>query len=180
MYQTINETLKDYLTVNKDFITPIAAKKIEIALVYTKLWSESENTIERLRLDFSDLHLPELARYLDAIETLEIKLYDDSKLCSIIDDLGYIDEALAYEEENCLGLSKTAHYHRKRWRKLIRIAKKHFNSIIKNHLTYEKEWSKPRQVYMLRATGECHNGLYWTLREMLLNPGYIKYGFVKS
>lgn len=179
MYQIINQTLKDYLTVNKDFIEPINAEKIEIAIDYTELWSKNENAIEELRLDFSNLHLPELARYLDVIEMLNIKLYRGSELQSIINDLGYIDEALAYEEENCLGLSKTAHYHRKRWRKLIRMAKKHFKSIIKHHLTYEKEWSKPRQVYILNITGECHNGLYWTFREMLLHPSYIKCGFHK-
>ena len=180
MYQTINQTLKDYLTVNKDFIEPVKAEKIETALAYTELWSKSENVIEALRLDFSNLHLPELSRYLDVIKMLDIRLCKPLELYFIINDLNYIDEVLTYEEDNCLGFSKIAHYHRKRWRKLIRMAKKHFKSIIKHHLTYEKEWSKPRRVYTLNATGECHNGLYWTLREMLLNPGYIKHGFVKS
>lgn len=119
-----------------------------------------------------------LARYCDNCLFLGID-YADEELSQLVNDLEYIDEALFYEESNNLGLSKTAHYHRKRWRKLCRQAEKWFKRRIKNHILYTKEWSKPRQVYISDLTGECHNGLWWTFRACLSTPILFKCKFRK-
>jgi hypothetical protein len=111
-----------------------------------------------------------LIKYAEEMEQLGIVLHKSYPLDKLNDKLSAISEQLYYEECDNFGISKKAIYLRKQWRKTCREMKRTMKLWIKNHKLYEKEWSKPRQIYISNATGECHNGLYWTIRAIITEP----------
>lgn len=123
---------------------------------------------------------PELVEYLIVYQDLDIQIFKDDPICSMCDRLSAIDEALSYEEFSNCGFGHDAKVLRKEWRQEYRKIKKHMKQHIKGRKLYNKEWSKPKQVYVSRSTGECHNGIYWTIRACIDRPFIALNGFTKE
>ena len=123
---------------------------------------------------------PELAKYLTIYHDLDIDIFADDPLVGLANKLKDINEALTYEEAENLGIGKRARILRMMWRDNIRFTKKHMKQRIRNGKLYNKEWSTNKQVYVSNLTGECHNGIYWTIRACIDTPQLIKYGFTKE
>lgn len=123
---------------------------------------------------------PELVEYLIVYQDLDIEIFKDDPICSMCDRLSAIDEALSYEESANCGFGHRAKMLRKEWRQEYRKIKKHMKRHVRGRIQYNKEWSKPKQVYISRNTGECHNGIYWTIRACINRPFIAFNGFTKE
>ena len=119
---------------------------------------------------FKDCQAYHLKKYLAKYHELNIKVFNDDPLIELCRKLHNISDPLDYEEAENGGFSKAAHELRKEWRSICRQIKRHMKAQIKGRKLYNKEWSKPRQVYISDLTGECHNGLYWTIRAIISTP----------
>ena len=119
---------------------------------------------------FKDCQAYHLKKYLAKYHELDINVLNSDTLIRLCQKLYSICDLLDYEEAENGGFSKAAHELRKEWRSICRQIKRHMKSVIKNRKLYNKEWSKPHQVYVSDFSGECHNGLYWTIRAVIHNP----------
>lgn len=182
MYNEINTLIKNDLNnYNKRPLTKstVSYDDLHIIAAYTRLWANDERNRDEA------LHI---AKYIDKklydhIECVtswhvEVTIHDD--FIELLNELYAINEALNYEEANNLGFGKEARILRKKWRAKLREAHKYLDKCVHNRILWIKEQRRPHTTYVLGATGECHNGLYWTIRELILNPKYIKYGFTKE
>ena len=171
----LNDTITAYLLTNEGFIDNDKSREIGIAQIIQHNRADNERHALQLHRSFVALGLPELNRYVSIIHEYDIHL--DTYIDDIVTELYGIDEGLTYEETNHLGLSKTASRLRKRWNKQVRSIKRFFKKAIKNRVNYLKEWSKPRKVYILKATGEIHNGLWYTIKALIKSTGLITHSF---
>ena len=180
MYNEINLIVQNYVkNYNKRSLKNRIVDKhdADIVAAYTSMWSENESrysaALNNLASVDKKLHdYLELAYYYHNVVV-------DERFCDHTKLLVNIHEELCHEEAENLGLGKNARILRKRWRLICSSIRKDIKLAIKNKIRYAKEWSKLRQTYMLSATGEVHNGLYWTIRAMLSTKGVIKEGFEK-
>lgn len=143
-----------------------------------------ENNIYANIYDIRDIFFrvgaPELVEYLIVYQDLDIEILKCDPICSMCDRLSAIDEALSYEEFSNNGFGNRARMLRKEWKQEYRKIEKHMKRRIKYRKQYNKEWSKPKQVYISRNTGECHNGIYWTIRACIDRPVIALGGFTKE
>lgn len=174
----INNDLKNY---NKRKSTQLIITKecLDTIKCYTQLWAENE-TNRNLALQMAGRLDKKLYDHIHIIVTYDDSINIHEDFITQLKSLEQINEELLNEEEENLGFGKTARKLRKRWRTELRKIHKYLDKCYKNHINWLKEHRKPRRTYILKATGEVHNGLYWTLRELILNPKYIKYGFTKE
>lgn len=173
----INNDLKNY-NKRKSTQLIITKERLDTIKCYTQLWAKDE-TNKNSALQIAKRLNEKLYNHIDILtEHSNITIHDD--FMELLKILFAIDEELSYEEEENLGFGRAARKLRKHWRVELRKAHKYLDKCYKNHINWLKEHGKPRRTYILKATGEVHNGLYWTLRELILNPKYIKYGFTKE
>lgn len=121
-----------------------------------------------------------LTKYLSTYNDLDIDIFKNDELVLRILDLKISDELLSVEEEVNMGFGKQAHIYRMMWRDACRDIKKYMKKRIRGAKMYNREWSKKHTVYISNLTGECHNGLYWTIIACITMPRMIKYGFTKE
>lgn len=173
----INNDLKNY-NKRKSTQQIITKERLDAVKCYTSLWAKDEAN-KNLALQIAKRLNEKLYNHIDILtDYSKITIHED--FINRLKLLEAIDEELIHEEEENLGFGKTARELRKRWRTELRKIHKRLNRYHKNRVNWLKEHGKPRRTYILKATGEVHNGLYWTLRELILNPKYIKYGFTKE
>lgn len=177
MYDTINETLKAYLITNEGFLDPETERAIAITQTYTEQWATKEQAYLDCMADLKRLPC-DLWSHLEAIHSYNIELGPCDEFLKLTDRLIAIDEALDYEERVNFGIGPEARKLRKEWRRLVRKGHKMLSRQVKNHINWIKEWSRPRQTYVSRATGEVHNGLYWAIKNT--DRKYLIYGFNKE
>ena len=178
IYKTLDNSLKNY-NKRPSLKSIVTKEELYLANTYTKYWSENEACYETCYKQLTQLNI-ELAKHLEGVHQWGIEIDIDKSFAKMVCELAKIDEELTREEAENLGFGPNSKRLRKEWRQIIRKCHKYLNKSVKNKIRYIKEWSKPRQVYILSMTGECHNGLYWTLRELIIHPTYIKYGFEKE
>lgn len=182
MYNELNVIVQNYLNgyhkraIKNRVIDENSAK---ILAAYTRMWANDETEQMRVsdNLKFSDI---KLYREFEAANSYGVELGSTSYLLELTEELVSIDAALNREEAENLGIGPDARRLRKEWRRTRRKIHKFIKGAIKHKINWIKEKSKPRQEYIINATGEVHNGLYWTLRELILRPSYIKCGFKKE
>lgn len=121
-----------------------------------------------------------LTEYLRIYDHLDITIFKNDELVLRILDLETSHELLTVEEEVNMGFGKQARVYRMMWRDACRGIKKHMKKRIRGAKLYNREWSKERKVYISNLTGECHSGLWWTIRACIDCPQMIKYGFAKE
>lgn len=175
IHKLIDNDLKNY---NKRSTTQSVVTKVRLKCIHacTKTWAEDE-ACDNLAQSIA-LHLDKkLYHHICNITDWHVEVHIPEPFIELLRELEDLDEMLRYEEAESLGVSRLAHDLRKQWRKKLRKAHKLLNLYHKNKVNWVKEHNKPRPTYELNATGECHVGLYWTLREMVLHPSYIKDGF---
>jgi hypothetical protein len=126
---------------------------------------------DEIRIDFERCEAHHLLPYLYKMKKYGIDICENSQLSKDIDRLCEISEILYYEECDNFGISKEASNLRKEWRKICKIIKKTMKSYIKNHISYEKEWSRPRTEWIIPETGEIHNGFFYLIIYVI--KGYI-------
>lgn len=182
MYNELNKIVQNYLNgyhkrAIKNRVVDIDSAQTLAA--YTQMWAkdESENTRVLDNLAFCD---EKLYREFQAANSYGVEISSTSYLLELTEELLSIDTALSHEEVVNFGIGPEARHLRKEWRRIHRKIHKFIKASIKHKINRIKEWSKPHQIYELKATGEVHNGLYWTLRELILHPSYIKYDFTKE
>ena len=177
IYKLITNDLKNY-NKRKSTQQIITKERLYRLSLYTNMWAEHEKN-KFLALDIAGRLDKKLYDHIHIITTYDnVHIHDD--FIMQLKSLERINEELVHEEEENLGFGKTARKLRKRWRTELRKIHKRLDKCRKNRINWLKEHRKPRHTYILKATGEVHNGLYWTLRELILNPKYIKYGFTKE
>lgn len=180
MYNEINLIVENYVkNYNKRSLKNRIVDKhdADIVAAYTKMWAENESRYNAALYDLASTD-KELHDYLELAHSCHnVTITDD--LCRHTKLLVNIHEELCHEEAENLGVGKNARILRKRWRLVRSSIRKDIKLAIKNKILYAKEWSKPRQAYILLATGEVHNGLCWTIRAMLSTKGATKEGFEK-
>ena len=164
MYKIINETLKAYLTTNEGFLDSETEKTIKVIQNYMEIQANAEICYKKYLNALRSLPC-NLGHHLELMYN-EIEQEPCLDFTKLVDELLTIDETLTREEYENHGFGPDARALRKRWRKLIRKGHKILNQQTKNHINHLKEWSKPRRVYVSSITGEVHNGLYWTIREL--------------
>ena len=175
IYNLIGNDLKNY---DQRTITQktISRQGLECIHSYVEMLADDECRKELALI----IALPldeKLYNHIQNVTDWDVGVTIPESFIDVLRQLQSIDEALKYEETENLGFSWSAHDLRKQWRRKLREAHRLLNMYHKNHLNWVKEHNKPHPTYELKATGECHNGLYWTLRELVLHPSYIKYGF---
>lgn len=182
MYNELNEIVQTYRKgYHKRAIKNRVIDEYSVGVLsaYTKMWATEE--IEQARvsdnLKFSDM---KLYREFEAANSYGVEIGSTPYLLELTEKLVSIDNALNREEAENLGIGPEAHRLRKEWCRTRREIHKFIKGAIKYKINWIKEKSKPRQEYVINATGEIHDGLYWTLRELILHPSYIKYGFRKE
>ena len=177
IHKLIDNDLKNY---DKRSLTQKSITREGLALIhtYTKLYAEDE-AYDNVALSMAYRLDKKLYNHIYNVTDWNVEIHIPKPFIDLLQELEALDEALQYEEAENLGLSQSAGNLRKQWRKKLRKAHKLLNKYHKNRVNWVKEHNKPRPTYELKATGECHIGLYWTLREMLLHPSYIKCGFRK-
>lgn len=121
-----------------------------------------------------------LTKYLSIYNDLDINIFKNDELVIRILDLEISHELLTVEEDVNMGFGKQAHIYRMMWRDACRGIKRHMKKRIRGEKLYNREWSKKHKVYISNLTGECHNGLWWTIRACIDCPQMIKYGFTKE
>lgn len=121
-----------------------------------------------------------LTKYLSTYNDLDINIFKNDELVLLILDLETSHELLTVEEEVNMGFGKQARIYRMMWRDACRGIKKHMKKRIRGAKQFNREWSKKHNVYISNLTGECHNGLWWTIRACIERPQMIKYGFIKG
>lgn len=175
IHKLIDNDLKNY---DKRSITQKAMTRNELICIhaYTKQYAEDE-ACDNLAQSMSLRLDKKLYRHIYNVTDWQVGVHIPEPFIDLLRELECLDEALKYEEAENLGFSWSAHNLRKHWRKKLRKAHKLLNIYHKNHLNWVKEHNKPHPTYELKATGELHIGLYWTLRELISHPSYIKYGF---
>lgn len=104
-----------------------------------------------------------LIKYLVRCSLLDCDL-DSTDVTKYITDLYTVSVMLDDEEAENMGLSKTARELRKEWRFNCRQIKRTLKTAYRARLQYTEEWSKPRTKYIFDATGEVHNGFWYTLK----------------
>lgn len=180
MYNEINLIVENYVKNydKRSLKNRIVNKRdADIVAAYTKMWSEDESRYNAALNDLASTD-NKLYDYLELAHSYHNVIVDE-RFCNHTKLLVNIHEALCHEEAENLGIGKNAQILRKRWRLVRNSIRKDIKLAIKNRILYTKEWSKLRQTYILPATGEVHNGLYWTIRAMLSTKGVIKEGFKK-
>lgn len=179
LYNELNEIIRnDLINYNKrpSLKNIVSKSRLECISRYTTVWGCDES-LKNEALHISQRLDKKLYNHISMVTSYGVGVTIHEPFIAILDRLVAIDEALTYEECDNLSLGKRARQLRREWRATLREAHKHLDICHKNHLNWVKEHRKPRRTYELGATGECHNGLYWTLRELVLHPSYIKYGF---
>lgn len=178
IHKLITNDLENY---DKRAITQrtITKERLHSISCYTNMWAKNE-TNKILALQIAGRLDKKLYDHIHIITTYDNSINIHEDFIAQLMSLERINEELIHEEEENLGFGKTARKLRKRWRTELRKIHKRLNRCHKNRVNWLKEHAKPRRTYILKASGEVHNGLYWTLRELILNPKYIKYGFTKE
>lgn len=182
MYNEINTLINNDLNnYNKRPLTKstISYDDLHTIAAYTRLWANNET--RRDRALYLAKHLDrKLYNHIECVTQfhVEVTIYDD--FINILDELCAIDEALNYEEADNLGFGKDARLLRKEWRAKLREAHKHLDRCVRNRILYIKEHHRPHTTYVSNLTGECHNGLYWTIRACITMPKMLRYGFTKE
>lgn len=175
IYKLIDNDLKNYnrRTITQQIVT---RGQLECIHAYTRVWAEDEarNNLARAMAKKLD---EKLYNHICNVTNWGVEIGIPEPFIELLRELEDLDVVLQYEEAENLGISRSARDFRKQWRKKLRKAHKLLNLYHKNKVNWIKEHNKPCPMYELKATGECHNGLYWTLKEMLRHPSYIKYGF---
>lgn len=115
-------------------------------------------------------HVRMVTNFIDCIQ-----IQDD--FIDILRDLVRIDEELSHQEAENLGFGHEARELRKMWRKKLNEAHKWLDRSVKYKIEWIKEHKKPRAAYVINATCELHNGLYWTIKALIEYPQFIKEGF---
>lgn len=165
MYNEINLIVQNYVkNYNKRSLKNRIVDKhdADVAAAYTKMWSENESRCDAVLDDLASVD-KKLCNYLElAHYHHDVTITED--LCRHTKLLVNIHEALCHEEAENLGIGKNARILRKRWRLVRNSIRKDIKLAIKNKIRYAKEWSKLRRVYTLPATGEVHNGLWFTIK----------------
>lgn len=178
IYKTLDNSLKNYN--RRPSLNKIVTRyELDVANAYAKNWSENEARYETCYKQLTRLNT-KLAKHLENVHQWGIEINICGSFANMVYELTRIDEKLTREEAENLGIGPDAKRLRKEWRGIICKCHKYLNKSVKNKILYIKEWSKPRQTYVLNATGEVHNGLRWTFRELITHPTYIKYGFEKE
>lgn len=130
---------------------------------------------------FEQSEASNLCKYAMMYKYLDIQIFNDDAVYIMAENLLTIGEALSHEESVNLGLGNDARLLRKMWRRQVRMIKRDMKQTIKARKQYNKEWRNPKRIeYISRNTGECHNGLYWTIRAVLDRPIIAKEGFYKE
>ena len=177
MYNEINLIVENYLKgYNKRSLKNRIVNKhdADIVAAYTRMWAKDESRYNSALNDLASTD-KKLHDYLElAYSYYEINITED--LCRHTKLLVSIHERLCHEEAENLGIGKNARILRKRWRLVRRSIRKDIKLAIKNKIRYAKEWSKPRQTYVLSATGEVHNGLWFTIKACIS----LKFSGVRS
>lgn len=181
MYNELNTIVQSYLKgYNKRAIKNRILSKtdVEICASYAQMWAydETETLLASENLKSIDMRL---YREFEAANSFGVEIGSTCYLLELTEELISIGAALNREEAENLGIGPEARRLRKEWHRTRRKIHKFIKGAIKHKINWIKEKSKPRQEYMLKATGEVHNGLYWTLQELILHPSHIKYGFEK-
>lgn len=165
MYNEINLIVQNYVkNYNKRSLKNRIVDKhdADIVAAYTKTWSENESLYNTALNDLASVD-KKLHDYLELAHSCHnVTITED--LCRHTKILVNIHEALCHEEAENLGIGKNARILRKRWRLVRSSIRKDIKLAIKNKIRYAKEWSKPRHTYILPATGEVHNGLWFTIK----------------
>lgn len=165
MYNEINLIVENYVkNYNKRSLKNRIVDKhdADIVAAYTRMWSKDESHYNAALNDLASAD-KKLHDYLELAHSCHnVTITED--LCRHTELLVNIHEALCHEEAENLGIGKNARILRKRWRLVRNSIRKDIKLAIKNKINYSKEWRKPRQTYMLSATGEIHNGLWFTIK----------------
>lgn len=181
MFKEINTLISNDLNnYNKRPLTKstISYDDLQTIAAYTRLWANNE-TIRDRALYLAE-HLDQrLYNHLECVTELPIEVTIHNDFIDILNELYAIDEALNYEEANNLGFGKEAKLFRKEWRVKLRKAHKYLDRCVRNRILGIKEHRKPRTIYISNFTGECHNGLWWTIRACITMPEMLKHGFTK-
>lgn len=182
MYNELNTIVQSYLKgYNKRAIKNRIVNKTEaeICAAYTGLWAHDETEAIKVSENLKSTDM-KLYREFEAANSFGVGIGSTCYLLELTEELASIGTALYNEEAENFGIGPEARYLRKEWRRTRHKIHKFIKGAIKHKINWIKEKSKPRQEYMLKATGEVRNGLYWTIRELILHPSYIKYGFEKE
>lgn len=182
MYKEINTLIKNDLNnYNKRPLTKstISYDDLHIIAAYTNMWANDEIRCNRALCLAKDLN-HRLYNHIELVTQWRIEISIGDDFIELLNELYEIDEALRYEEECNLGFGKKAKILRRRWRHKLREAHKYLDKRVRNRVLWIKEWSKKHKVYISNLTGECHNGLWWTIRACIDCPQMIKYGFTKE
>ena len=181
MYNELNTIMQSYLKgYNKRAIKNrvVNRTEAEICAAYTGLWANEESEANRVSENLKSIDM-KLYREFEAANSFGVEIGSTCYLLELTEKLVSIGATLNREEAENLGIGPEARRLRKEWHRTRRKIHKFIKGAIKHKIKWIKEKSNPRQEYMLKASGEVHNGLYWTLRELILHPSYIKYGFEK-
>jgi len=179
LYQNIYDVVKSYKLTNEEYLAKEILDDLEGVETYTEYWAKNEQRQNQCIRHLKYL-CPDLSKYLSNACSSISHFYIDDSLINAIGELWEVDEVLTHNEEVDFSLTKNARKWRKKWRKTIKYIRKHIHKSIKGHIVYLKEWSKPKQIYTLNVSGEVHNGLHQTIKELIRHPSYIKYGFTKE
>lgn len=182
MYNELNKIVQNYLKgyhkrAIKNRVVDIDSAQTLSA--YTRMWAKDEAKLHR-SLDIAGIIDINLYEHVKCVTQHGVEITIHDNFIELLNELWIIDEELSRQEAVNLGFGKDAKVLRKKWRNKLREAHKYLDRCVRNRMLWIKEHRKPHQTYVLNCTGEVHNGLYWTLRELILHPSYIKYGFTKE
>lgn len=178
LYKTINDTITAYYITNEDVLEESVKSQIRTAQAYTELWSNYESDSDYVHGTLSRLDKT-LCKKSKIMTDYPLQLGPTPDLMSLVQKLERIDDTLLYYETTDLGFGPDGKALRKKWRKTKRRISKSIDKRIKGHIQFIKEWSKPRQEYLILGTGEIHNGIGQAICELIRYPGLIKYGIEK-
>lgn len=165
MYNEINLIVQNYVkNYNRRSLKNRVVDRDDAGMIstYTSVWANDESRYNTALDDLASVD-KKLHDYLKFAHSYHnIIVYE--RFCNHTKLLVNIHEALCHEEAENLGIGKNARILRKRWRLVRSSIRKDIKLAIKNKIRYAKEWSKLRQTYILPATGEVHNGLWFTIK----------------
>lgn len=181
MYNEISLIIENYCNnykkrAIKNRIVDIDQAKVISA--YVAMWASRERNENKA---LSNLMICDFELYNELKDAtsygIEMKVYDD--LVQLTEEFLSIHTEIVHETAENLGFGPRAKELRKERKSVRRKICKYIRRSIKNKIAYIKEWSKPRKKFILNASGEVHNGLYWTIRALIERPAFIKDGFAK-
>lgn len=165
MYNEINLIVQNYVkNYNRRSLKNRVVDRDDAGFIstYTSVWAKDESRYNTALYDLGSVD-KKLHDYLELAHSCHNVIITED-ICRHTELLVNIHEELCHEEAENLGIGKNARILRKRWRLVRNSIRKDIKLAIKNKIRYAKEWSKLRRVYTLPATGEVHNGLWFTIK----------------